>query len=52
LLRAFTGFIWLRRGTSEHSDEPSVLVRCWEILLAEEYLATEEGLCYLGLVKL
>jgi hypothetical protein len=26
------GLIWLRIGTSEHGNEPSGSVKCWEVL--------------------
>jgi hypothetical protein len=28
----WTGSIWLRMGTTEHGNEPSVSIRYWEIL--------------------
>jgi hypothetical protein len=38
----WTGSIWLRIGTSEHGDEPSGFIKCWEV--AAQLAASQEGL--------
>jgi hypothetical protein len=46
----WTGLIWLRIGTSEHGTETSGSIKCWEVLVAEQLMASEEGLRTMKLV--
>ena len=47
--REWTGFLWLKMGTSggscEHGNEPCVFVRHGNFLVVEELLDSEEGFC-------
>jgi hypothetical protein len=38
-------------SSCEHDNEPSSPIKCWEVLVAEELVASEEGLRTMKLVS-